>query len=70
MPEFEFGQAPDEGSEFFVILCGQGGRRGNVAILEVVAFSERGVEFGLQEGEEEVEEVDAKGVTDCFESMD
>lgn len=55
-PELEFRQAPDEGAELLVLLDWQG--RAHVVVLERLVFGEGGVEFGLEEGEEEVEEVD------------
>ena len=70
-PELELGQAADEGAELLVLLDGQRGAAagaGRAAVLERLVLGERGVELGLQEGEEEVEEVDAEGVGDCFET--
>ena len=58
MPEFELGQAPDERAEFLVLLDGEGGRVGR-AVFHAFVLGEGGVELGLEEGEEEVEEVDA-----------
>ena len=45
------------------MLCGEG-RLGGVTVFETFVLRERWVEFGLEEGEEEVEEVDAEGVAD------
>lgn len=46
MPEFEFGEPSDEGPELFVMLRGE-----RFAVFESFVLGERGVEFGLQEGE-------------------
>lgn len=61
VPELEFGKAADKGLEFVIGARGKGARG---AILHVVVGLFGGVEFGGQEGEEEVEEVDAEGVCD------
>lgn len=55
VPELELRQAPDEGSELLVLsrrqsACG--------AVFHALVLFDGGVEFRLQEGEEEVEEVD------------
>lgn len=53
IPELELGQAADEGAEFLVLFGGQAGG----AVFEsgvIFVAGEGGVEFGLQEGEEEV----------------
>lgn len=55
MPELEFGQPAHKGFELFVGLCGEGGG----AVFHVGVLFEGRVEFGRDEGEEEVEEVDA-----------
>lgn len=63
IPELELGQAADEGAEFLVLFGGQAGG----AVFEsgvIFVAGERGVEFGLEEGEEEVQEVDAQAVGD------
>jgi hypothetical protein len=67
VPEFKLGQAPHEGLEFLVVLGRErrGLARGH-AVLHVRVGFEAGVEFGRDEGQEEVEEVDAEGVGDCF----
>lgn len=60
VPEFELRQASHEGLEFLVGFCGQrGGLACGHAVFHVRVAFERGVEFGRDEGEEEVEEVDA-----------
>ena len=65
MPELELRQAAHEGLEFLVVLGREGGglARGD-AVFHVGVLLERGVEFGADECEEEVEEVDAEGVGD------
>lgn len=62
MPELELRQPPDKRTEFLVLLRREGAWPTG---LELVVLLERGVEFGGQEGEEEVEKVDTKGVADC-----
>lgn len=57
MPELEFGESSDEGSELFVFLGGEASA--GVAVLEAFVLGEGGVDFGLEECEEEVEEIDA-----------
>lgn len=59
MPELELGQPSDKRTELLVLLCGKGARP---AGLEFVVLFERGIKFGGQEGEKEVEKVDAEGV--------
>lgn len=61
MPKLELGQPSDERTELLVLL---GRERTRPAGLEFVVLFERGVKFGGQEGEEEVEKVDAEGVAD------
>ena len=61
VPELELGEPSDEGAEF---LLGFGGQGRLAAVLERFVLREGGVEFRLQEGEEEVQEVDAQGVAD------
>lgn len=63
MPELELRQAADEGAELVVLL---GGESADGAVLHIVVERIVGrVELGLEEGKEEVEEVDAEGVCDC-----
>ena len=62
-PELELGQAADEGAELLVLLGGQRRARA-VAVLERLVLRQRRVELGLQEGQEQVEQVDAEGVAD------
>lgn len=61
-PELELGQAADEGAELLVLLGGQAA--GGAVLHVVVSGLIGGVELGLEEGEEEVEQVDAEGVCD------
>lgn len=65
MPELELGQAADEGPEFVVILGGKAGSAG-VAILQTLILCKRWVEFGCQEGQEEIEEIYAESVGDLM----
>ena len=52
IPELEFRQAADEGTELLVLFCGEATGR---AVFHVVVYGfVRGVKFGLEEGEEEV----------------
>jgi hypothetical protein len=64
VPELELGQAADEGAELLVLL----GREGaDGAILHVVVERIVGrVELGLEEGEEQVQEVDAERICDYW----
>ena len=65
MPELELGQAAHEGFEFLVVLCGEGGGLAcGHAVFHVGVLVEAGVEFRADEGEEEIEEVNAEGVGD------
>jgi hypothetical protein len=61
VPELEFWKPAYEGFEFLVGF----GREGGGAIFHVRVAFERGVKLRADEGEEEVEEVDAEGVGDC-----
>ena len=63
VPELELGQAADEWAELLVAL-GREGADGAVLHLVVERIVGR-VELGLQEGEEQVEQVDAQGVCNC-----
>jgi hypothetical protein len=66
VPELELGQAADEGAELLVLL---GREAADGAVLHVVVERIVGrVELGLQEGEEEVEQVDAERVGDYAKS--
>ena len=60
-PELPLGQAADERPELVVLGRGQGRRVALSALLELVCeqvFLQRRVEAGLEEREEEVEDVD------------
>lgn len=60
VPELELWQPSNEGPELLVLLCRQGPSR---AVLHLVIDGLIGrVELGLQEGEEEIEQVDTEGV--------
>lgn len=63
VPELELGQTADEGAELVVLLGRQAG--GGVPVLKALILREGGVELGLQEEEEEVQEVDAERVGNC-----
>ena len=65
VPELELGETAHERLELFVALGGE--RRGACghAVLHVGVRFEGRVEFGRDEGEEEVEEVNSEGVSDC-----
>lgn len=63
VPELELGKTPDEGLELLVLL---GRQSADGAILHLVI--ERivgGVELGLEESQEQVQEVDAERVGNC-----
>ena len=64
MPELEFRQTADEGPELLVLLGREAGGPG-VTVLQTLVLGERGVELGGQEGEEEVQEIDAECIRDC-----
>lgn len=67
VPELELGETSDEGPELLVFL---GRESTNGAILHIVVERiVRGVKLGLEEGEEEVEEIDSKSVGHCFEQL-
>lgn len=63
VPELELGEAADEWPEFFVLL-GRQTARGPVFhfIVENVVG---GVKLGLQEGEKQVEQIDAERIGHC-----
>ena len=54
MPKLELWQPSDEGAELFVLLGWKSGLAAGAAIFEGFILSQGGVEFGLEEGEEEV----------------
>ena len=62
VPELELGQAPDKGPEL-LILSRRESAHG--AVFHALVLFDGRVEFRLEEGEEEVEEVDCQGVAYC-----
>lgn len=67
VPELEFGKTADEGPELVVRFAGKAGA--GIAVFETLILGEGGVEFGSQEGEEQVQEVDAECVGDCLDKI-
>jgi hypothetical protein len=59
VPELEFGQSSDEGTELVIIL---GGKGVCVAIFQPLVLGERRVELWLKESEEEVEKINAQRI--------
>jgi hypothetical protein len=60
VPKLELGQSADEGFEFFVAFRG---KRADVSVFHVILeVIVGGVKLGLEEGEEEIQEVDSEGV--------
>jgi hypothetical protein len=67
MPELELGQPPDKRPELLILLGGQGAPAGlsvRAAVLQPLILRQRRIEFRLQEGEKEVQQVDAQAVGD------
>jgi hypothetical protein len=64
MPELELWQTTDERPELLVLLGREAGGAG-VTVLKTLILSERGVELGSQESEEQVQEIDAECIGDC-----
>lgn len=62
MPELELGEAAHEGLELVGRLCGE---VTTTALLHILGGLETRVELRRDECEEEIQEVDAKGVCDC-----
>lgn len=62
VPELELGQAADERSKLVVLLGWEGRGGACVAVFKAFILSEGRVEFRGEEGEEEVQEVDAESV--------
>lgn len=56
VPELELWQPADKRPELLIFFCRQ---PAGVAVLHAFILFQRGVEFGGEEGEEEVEKVDA-----------
>jgi hypothetical protein len=65
VPELKLGKAADERLELLVALGGERRCTRRHAVFHVRVRLEAGVEFGRDEGQEEVEEVDAERVGDC-----
>jgi hypothetical protein len=53
MPELELRQSPNERTELLILLR----RQTRLTILQSLVLIQRRIEFGLQEGEEEIEQV-------------
>jgi hypothetical protein len=62
VPKLELGKAAHEGLELVGRLCGE---VTTTALLHILGGLKTRVELGRNECEEEVQEVDAKGVCDC-----
>ncbi len=59
VPKLELWQAADEGPELLVAL---GGKDANAVLHVVLGIIVGGVELGLEEGEEQVQQVDAERI--------
>lgn len=59
MPEFELRESANKGLEFLIVLRGEGGLPRGHTVFHIGVGIEGGIEFGGDEGEEEVEEVDS-----------
>lgn len=66
VPELELGETADEGTELVVLL---GGETRVITIFQAFVLRKGRVELGLQEKEEEVQEVDSESVGNCKSSM-
>lgn len=64
VPELELRQTADEWPEFLVLLGREAGGSG-VTVLKALVLGKRGVEFGSQESEEEIQEINAERIGDC-----
>lgn len=68
-PELEFAQTTDERSELLIVILGMRSSLGQSRAFFKLGrgrVSGKGrVEFGLEEGQEEVEKVDEEAVCDC-----
>jgi hypothetical protein len=62
VPELELGKAADEGAELLVLLGGKTSSASIFHIHRVIEGLDRGVELGLEEGKEQVEQVDSERV--------
>jgi hypothetical protein len=63
VPELEFRKTANEGAKFLVLFR----RKATCcAILHFIVYSfVAGVEFGLEEGEKEIQEIDPEGICHC-----
>lgn len=59
MPELELGKTADKGTELVVLLRGESRV---IAVLQTLVLRKRRIELGLQEKEEEVQEVDSERI--------
>ena len=59
VPKLELWKTTDEGAELVILL---GRKIGAFAVFQAFVLGEGRVELGLQEEEEEVKEVDSKGI--------
>ena len=65
-PELKLRKTADEGTELVVLL---GGETRVITIFQAFVLRKGRVELGLQEKEEEVQEVDSESVGNCKSSM-
>lgn len=68
VPELELRQTADEWPEFLVLLGREAGGSG-VTVLKALILGKRGVEFGSQESEEEIQEINAERVGDDIPAL-
>lgn len=66
VPEFKFRQSPDKGSKLLILLCGQSTRTSR---LKLVILFKRRVKFRCEEGEEQVQKINAERVADNIPSL-
>lgn len=66
VPELELGQAAHKGLELLIALGGERRCARRHAVLHIRVRLKAGVEFGRDEGQEEVQQVDAERVGDCW----
>lgn len=63
VPELELGKTSNEWAKLLILF---GRKAASGAILHFIVYNlVAGVEFWLEEGEEEVQEVDTEGICDC-----
>ena len=65
VPELELGETAHEGLELLIALGGERRCARRHAVLHIRVRLKAGVEFGRDEGQEEVQQVDAERVGDC-----